>query len=155
MIFILMNIPLMIRIQIFSNLVLVTYCSISRAVQHYIIIFTFQSLFEELVLNGIIKEYPKVPLKDFRGDISYTGGTLKLKKKGQKAKEPTPGGGDVRRAIVEYCILPMSKDKTTQGYIQWHQTSCCLCCTCYTTFSAPPRTYLLRATPPLCPNWRH
>ena len=70
-----------------------------------------------MVLNGIIKEYPKVPLKDFRGDISYTGGTLKLKKKGQKAKEPTPGGGDVRRAIVEYCILPMSKDKTTQGYI--------------------------------------
>ena len=70
-----------------------------------------------MVLNGIIKEYPKVPLKDFRGDISYTGGTLKLKKKGQKAREPTPGGGDVRRAIVEYCILPMSKDKTTQGYI--------------------------------------
>ena len=22
-------------------------------------------------------------------------------------------------------------------------------------YSAPPRTYLLRATPPLCPNWRH
>ena len=74
-------------------------------------IFTFQSLFEELVLNGIIKEYPKVPLKDFRGDISYTGGTLKLKKKGQKNKEPIPGGGDIRRAIVEYCILPMSKNK--------------------------------------------
>ena len=22
-------------------------------------------------------------------------------------------------------------------------------------YSAPPRTYLLHATPPLCPNWRH
>ena len=22
-------------------------------------------------------------------------------------------------------------------------------------YSAPPRTYLLRATPPLCPDWRH
>jgi len=32
-----------------------------------------QSLFEELVLNGIIKTYPKVQLKEFLGDISYTG----------------------------------------------------------------------------------
>ena len=22
-------------------------------------------------------------------------------------------------------------------------------------YSAPPRTFLLRATPPLCPDWRH
>ena len=22
-------------------------------------------------------------------------------------------------------------------------------------YSAPPQTYLLRATPPLCPDWRH
>ena len=65
-----------------------------------------KSLFEELVLNGIIKTYPKVKLSEFLGDISYTGATLKAKK---RSKEPVPGGGDVRRAIVEYCILPMSK----------------------------------------------
>jgi SpoVK/Ycf46/Vps4 family AAA+-type ATPase len=62
-------------------------------------------LFEELVLNGIIKTYPKVRLNEFLGDISYTGSALKSKVGG---KEPNPGGGDVRRAIQEYCILPMS-----------------------------------------------
>ena len=71
-----------------------------------------KSLFEELVLNGIIKTYPKVKLSEFLGDISYTGATLKAKK---RSKEPVPGGGDVRRAIVEYCILPMSK-YYLQGY---------------------------------------
>ena len=34
---------------------------------------TTESLYEELVLNGIIKTYPKVRLNEFLGDISYTG----------------------------------------------------------------------------------
>lgn len=68
---------------------------------------SLQSLFEELVLNGIIKTYPKVRLNEFLGDISYTGGKLKGMMGG---KEPMPGGGDVRRVILEYCILPMSND---------------------------------------------
>ena len=33
---------------------------------------SFQSLFEELVLNGIIRTFPSVHLKEFLGDISYT-----------------------------------------------------------------------------------
>ena len=34
---------------------------------------TTESLYEELVLNGIIKTYPKVRLSEYLGDISYTG----------------------------------------------------------------------------------
>ncbi len=67
---------------------------------------TTESLYEELVLNGIIRTYPKVKLDEFIGEISYTGMALKAKIGG---REPTPGGGDVRRVITEYCILPMSK----------------------------------------------
>ena len=36
---------------------------------------TTESLYEELVLNGIIKTYPKVRLSEYLGDISYTGET--------------------------------------------------------------------------------
>lgn len=65
---------------------------------------TTESLYEELVLNGIIRDYPKVHLNEFLGEISYTGMALKAK----GGKDPNPGGGDVRRVITEYCILPMS-----------------------------------------------
>ena len=37
---------------------------------------TTESLYEELVLNGIIKTYPKVRLNEYLGDISYTGKSL-------------------------------------------------------------------------------
>lgn len=67
-----------------------------------------ESLYEELVLNGIIKPYPKVPLADFLGDINYIGSILK-KKAADQSKDPVPGAGDIRRAIIEYCILPMCK----------------------------------------------
>ena len=53
--------------------------------------------------------------------------------------------------------------------MQWRQTRCCRCSTCYTTFPAPPRnyvykhaphffpaqTYLVCAPPVLSPDWRH
>ena len=65
---------------------------------------TTESLYEELVLNGIIRTYPKVRLDEYLGEISYTGMALKAK----GGKDPNPGGGDVRRGITEYCILPMS-----------------------------------------------
>ena len=40
---------------------------------------TTESLFEELVLNGIIKTYPKVKLQEYLGEISYTGTALKAR----------------------------------------------------------------------------
>lgn len=58
-----------------------------------------------MVLNGIIRTYPEVPLKNFYGGISLTGSKLK----NNPGKDPVPGGGDIRRVIAEYCILPMCK----------------------------------------------
>lgn len=66
---------------------------------------TTESLFEEMVLNGIIKQYPKVQLAEYLGDVNYIGGMLKKK----EGKDPVPGAGDIRRVITEYCILPMSE----------------------------------------------
>ena len=65
--------------------------------------FQFQSLYEEMILNGVIRKYPKVRLSDFYGGISYTASKLK----NNPGRDPNPGGGDIRRAIAEYCILPM------------------------------------------------
>ena len=39
----------------------------------------------------------------------------------------------------------------SKAYPQWRQTSCCLCCTCYTTFSAPPRNYIHKCAALFCP----
>ena len=38
-----------------------------------------------------------------------------------------------------------------QHHRQWRQTSFCLCCTCYTTFSAPPRNYIHKCATLFCP----
>lgn len=56
---------------------------------------TTESLFEELVVNGIIVKYPEFYLKDYLGDRAYA------------ARLPTnPAPGDIRQVIKEYCILP-------------------------------------------------
>jgi SpoVK/Ycf46/Vps4 family AAA+-type ATPase len=57
---------------------------------------TTESLFEELVVNGIIVKYPEFYLKDYLGDRAYA------------ARQPTnPAPGDIRQVIKEYCILPL------------------------------------------------
>lgn len=58
-----------------------------------------------MILNGVIRKYPKVHLNEFYGGISYTASKLK----NNPGRDPNPGGGDIRRAIAEYCILPMCK----------------------------------------------
>jgi len=60
------------------------------------------SLFEELVTQGIIKRYPDTPLSTYFGDCS-----LAVNEQKKQGKEPTTCLGDVRRLINEYCILPM------------------------------------------------
>lgn len=56
---------------------------------------TTESLFEELVVNGIIVKYPEFYLKDYLGDRAYA------------ARQPiNPAPGDIRQVIKEYCILP-------------------------------------------------
>ncbi|XP_071442654.1 dynein regulatory complex protein 11-like [Hetaerina americana] len=66
---------------------------------------TLDSLFEELVSNGIIKNYPEVPLSSFLGDASFVA--RQWQDMGKKA-EPTIG--DVRRLIKEYCIIPLGSE---------------------------------------------
>ncbi|CAG9811661.1 unnamed protein product [Chironomus riparius] len=57
---------------------------------------TTESLFEELVVNGIIVKYPENYMKNFLGDRAYAA---------RSSTNPAPG--DVRQLLKEYCILPL------------------------------------------------
>ncbi|RZF48213.1 hypothetical protein LSTR_LSTR006180 [Laodelphax striatellus] len=63
---------------------------------------TLESLFEELITNGIIKKYPETLLSAFKGETSYAAYDLRL-----QGKDPQPALGDIRQVILEYCILPL------------------------------------------------
>ncbi|KAJ8924583.1 hypothetical protein NQ315_000733 [Exocentrus adspersus] len=65
---------------------------------------TTESLFEELVANGIIKKYryPEVYLRDFLGERSYFPPAPY-----NAGKEPPVFLGDIRQVVNEYCILPL------------------------------------------------
>ena len=71
---------------------------------------TTESLFEELVMNNVIKPYPKVMLKEYLGNISYRGAHLK-----SRGVEPAPGPADVRRLVTEYCILPLGSPELREN----------------------------------------
>lgn len=60
---------------------------------------TTESLFEELVTNGIIRKVPEKWLNSFIGDRAY------CKRSGIN---PTPG--DIRQVITEYAILPLGSE---------------------------------------------
>ncbi|XP_046402516.1 dynein regulatory complex protein 11-like [Ischnura elegans] len=63
---------------------------------------SFESLFEELILNGVIRSYPETRISAFNGELSLIGQDL------EALGKPTVGSlGDVRKLIKEYCILPM------------------------------------------------
>lgn len=60
---------------------------------------TTESLFEELVVNGILVKYPEFYMKQYLGDRAYA------------ARQPTnPAPGDLRQVIKEYCILPLGSE---------------------------------------------
>ncbi|XP_059470997.1 dynein regulatory complex protein 11 isoform X2 [Neocloeon triangulifer] len=71
---------------------------------------TTDSLFEELVTQGIIRYYPDTPLSNFFGDCA-----LAMHEQKKQGKEPSPGLGDVRRLINEYCILPLGSKEIHQA----------------------------------------
>ncbi|XP_054743472.1 dynein regulatory complex protein 11 [Anastrepha obliqua] len=60
---------------------------------------TTESLYEELVTNGIIRKYPEVRLSQYIGDkaLSERSGT-------------NPSAGDIRQLLIEYCILPLGSE---------------------------------------------
>ncbi|XP_006618831.1 dynein regulatory complex protein 11 isoform X2 [Apis dorsata] len=63
---------------------------------------TTESLFEELLTQGIIKLHKEIPLNDFKGEKSFLNYNLKEKK-----IESLPTFGDIKQLIAEYCILPL------------------------------------------------
>ena len=76
------------------------------------------SLFEELVVEGVIVKHPKVQITDFVGEFSYLGTTLR-----QANIEPMPSLSDIRRVVTEFSILPLgpffrlSRIQSSKGFI--------------------------------------
>ncbi|XP_031776762.1 dynein regulatory complex protein 11 [Nasonia vitripennis] len=66
---------------------------------------TTESLFQELLQQGIIKLYPEVRIDSFKGQNSFANFDLR-----EKGKDPLPAIGDVRQIINEYCILPLGNE---------------------------------------------
>lgn len=65
---------------------------------------TIESLYEELVMQGIIVRSPQIRLADYEGEYSYLGTTLR-----QANIEPMPSLSDVRRLVTEFGILPLGR----------------------------------------------
>jgi len=65
---------------------------------------TIESLYEELVTEGIIVRHPKVGLHEYEGEYSYLGTTLR-----QANIEPQPSLSDVRRLVTQFAILPLGE----------------------------------------------
>uniref|UniRef100_H2YYK9 ATPase AAA-type core domain-containing protein n=1 Tax=Ciona savignyi TaxID=51511 RepID=H2YYK9_CIOSA len=63
---------------------------------------TIESLYEEMVQQGVLVKCPQVWLQDFIGDYSYLGTTLR-----QADIEPMPSLSDVRQLVALYGILPL------------------------------------------------
>ncbi|XP_050972934.1 dynein regulatory complex protein 11 isoform X2 [Labeo rohita] len=63
---------------------------------------TTESLFEELVEEELLKKADNVKLKDYLGDYSYLGTTLR-----QSDIEPMPSLSDVRQVVALYAVLPL------------------------------------------------
>uniref|UniRef100_A0A8D2KTV3 IQ motif containing with AAA domain 1 like n=1 Tax=Varanus komodoensis TaxID=61221 RepID=A0A8D2KTV3_VARKO len=71
---------------------------------------TINSLYEELVLQGIIKKPQKVQLAEYSGDFCYLGTLLR-----QQAIEPTPSTLDVRQNVALYAVLPLGRSLLLAG----------------------------------------
>jgi len=67
---------------------------------------SIESLYEELVEQGVLVRPPKVHMHDFLGEFNYLGTVLR-----QRNLEPQISLHDVRRVVTEYCILPMGSQK--------------------------------------------
>ncbi|XP_037956231.1 dynein regulatory complex protein 11 [Teleopsis dalmanni] len=61
---------------------------------------TTESLYEELVTNGIIRKYPEIRLNQYLGDKALAA-----------RKGTNPSSGDIRQVLIEYCILPLGSEQ--------------------------------------------
>ncbi|KAK4320573.1 hypothetical protein Pmani_008577 [Petrolisthes manimaculis] len=71
---------------------------------------TTESLFEELVLNGIIKKVGEVWLKDLLGEVSLVGSEVL-----GKTRYPQPALGDIKNVLTEYVVLPLGVSGVHEG----------------------------------------
>lgn len=53
-------------------------------------------------MNGVVRKYPSVSLRSFKGDTSYAACDVM-----RWDNYPNPTLGDVRQAVRDYCVLPM------------------------------------------------
>nr|CAB3255453.1 IQ and AAA domain-containing protein 1-like [Phallusia mammillata] len=63
---------------------------------------TIESLYEELVQQGVLSKCPQIWMNEFIGDYSYLGTTLRL-----ADIEPMPSLSDVRQLVSLYGVLPL------------------------------------------------
>ncbi|KAK6325599.1 hypothetical protein J4Q44_G00049410 [Coregonus suidteri] len=70
---------------------------------------TLESLYEELVLEGILIRPMNIKLSEYIGEFSYLGTTLR-----QADIEPMPSLSDVRQLIALYGILPLGSQSVHQ-----------------------------------------
>ena len=73
---------------------------------------SIESLYEELVEQGIIKKVQNVKMSEFEGEYSYLGTTLR-----QANIEPMPSLSDVRRVVTEFGVLPLGKSVFLQAIL--------------------------------------
>ncbi|KAL5964794.1 Dynein regulatory complex protein 11, partial [Taenia solium] len=69
---------------------------------------TLESVYEELVIEDVIKKPQTVNLDQYYGEYSYLGTTLK-----ENMIEPQPSLSDVKQLVTLYGILPLGKHKTS------------------------------------------
>uniref|UniRef100_A0A3Q0RT95 IQ motif containing with AAA domain 1 like n=1 Tax=Amphilophus citrinellus TaxID=61819 RepID=A0A3Q0RT95_AMPCI len=67
---------------------------------------TLESLCQELVEQGLLKQANNIRLKDYLGDFNYLGTTLR-----QNDIEPMPSLSDVRQVIALYAVLPLGSQE--------------------------------------------
>ncbi|XP_074841508.1 IQ and AAA domain-containing protein 1-like isoform X2 [Carettochelys insculpta] len=70
---------------------------------------TLDSLYEELVLQGILKQAQHIQLADYTGDFCYLGTTLRT-----AGIEPTPSVMDIRQNIALYAILRLGSPRVCE-----------------------------------------
>merc|ERR1739848_877036 len=63
---------------------------------------SIESLYEELVQNGIIKKPRWLPIDQYVGEFSYLATMLR-----QNEIEPMPSIYDVKNLLTLYCVLPL------------------------------------------------
>lgn len=78
--------------------------SVRYANQSMYILRSIESLYEELVEQGVIKKVQDIYMSDYVGEYSYLGTTLR-----QANIEPMPSLSDVRRVVTEFGVLPLGK----------------------------------------------